>query len=43
MNNLNKKHSFEDANQKIEIKSIKVKHGTIESICYIINKKWINS
>ena len=36
---LKKKHVFKDSNQKITIKSFKVEHGPIKSICYIINDK----
>jgi len=39
MNNLKVVHKFTDGNKKITLKSIPVKHGTIESICYIINNK----
>ena len=37
--NLKKKHSFKNKKQRILIESISVKHGKIESLCYIINKK----
>ena len=37
--NLKKLHSFKDLNEKISIKPIMVTHGSIKSICYIINKK----
>ena len=39
MNNLKKKHIFHHNNKKIELKSIPVQHGNIDSICYIINEK----
>ena len=39
INNLKKKHVFLSNNEKIELKAIHVKHGKIESIAYIINKK----
>ena len=39
LNKLKKKHLFKKKNQKIIIESIPVKHGKIESICYLINKK----
>ena len=39
MNNLKDKHIFTDENKTITLKSIPVKHGKIESICYIINNK----
>lgn len=37
--NLNKNHIFKRKKQKILIESIKVKHGRIDSLCYLINKK----
>ena len=37
MNKLKKIHYFSD--KKIELKSIPVEHGKIDSICYIINSK----
>jgi phosphoribosyl 1,2-cyclic phosphate phosphodiesterase len=39
LNKLKKKHIFNNNNQKILIESIPVKHGKIESICYLINNK----
>ena len=39
LNRLKKKHIFTNKNQKIIIESIPVKHGNIESLCYLINKK----
>ena len=39
LNNLKKRHIFKNKNKKILIKSIVVKHGKIDSTCYIINKK----
>tara|TARA_B110000196_G_scaffold159043_1_gene136823 strand:+ start:4559 stop:5332 length:774 start_codon:yes stop_codon:yes gene_type:complete len=39
LNNLKKKHIFKIKNKKILINSVVVKHGDIDSICYIINKK----
>ena len=36
---LKNKHIVNDMNKKIVIKSLKVHHGTIKSICYIINDK----
>ena len=39
LNELKKKHLFKNNNQKIIIESIPAKHGKIESICYLINKK----
>ena len=37
--NLNKFHQYKDGNNKIILKTIPVKHGKINSICYIINNK----
>jgi len=37
--NLNKKHLFKNKKKRISIDSINVKHGKIDSLCYIINKK----
>ena len=37
LNNLKKKHNF--LNNKIQISSFEVAHGSINSICYVINKK----
>jgi phosphoribosyl 1,2-cyclic phosphate phosphodiesterase len=39
LNNLKNKHIFKNKNKKILIESIPTKHGKIESICYLINKK----
>ena len=39
MNNLKNQHKFNDDKEKIILKSIPVKHGKIESICYIINNR----
>ncbi|MDB9820746.1 MBL fold metallo-hydrolase [Candidatus Pelagibacter sp.] len=39
LNELKKKHLFKNKNHKIIIESIPTKHGKIESICYLINKK----
>ena len=39
LNNINKKLFFKDSNKNINLKPIKVQHGKIKSICYIINKK----
>ena len=36
---LKKKHLFKDGNYKIIIESIPTRHGQIESICYLLNKK----
>ncbi len=36
---LKKKHLLDDLKTKITIKSLKVHHGSIKSICYIINDK----
>jgi len=38
-NNLNKIHKFDNGKDKILIKNITVKHGLINSKCYIINNK----
>ena len=38
-NTLKSKHILKDVNTKIVIKSLKVHHGSIKSICYIINDK----
>mgnify|MGYP001434385003 CR=1 FL=1 len=37
LNKLKKTHFFKDINNKVKIKSIIVKHGNIDCICYIIN------
>ena len=39
LNILKKKHLFKNKDQKIIIETIPVKHGKIECICYLINKK----
>ena len=39
LNNLKQTHRFKFKNKKIEFKSIKVQHGRINSIGYIINNK----
>jgi phosphoribosyl 1,2-cyclic phosphate phosphodiesterase len=39
LNDLKKKHVIKNGHKKILIQSIPVKHGKINSICYIINKK----
>lgn len=39
LNKLKKKHTFKSGKYKIVIESIPTKHGNIESICYLINKK----
>ena len=39
LNMLKKKHIFKDKQYKIVIESIPTKHGKIESMCYLINKK----
>jgi len=39
LNVLKNKHTFTNKNQRILIESIPTKHGNIESICYLINKK----
>ena len=39
LNNLKKSHVFKNKKKKITIESIFVKHGKIDSICYIVNKK----
>jgi len=39
INNLKKKHQFQNKNKKILIEAITVKHGNIKSICYLVNKK----
>ncbi len=36
---LKKKHVVRDSNRNINIKTLKVHHGSIKSICYIINDK----
>ena len=39
LNTLKDKHIFKNKNRKILIESIPTKHGKIESICYLINKR----
>tara|TARA_B110001452_G_scaffold77244_1_gene62851 strand:+ start:46 stop:819 length:774 start_codon:yes stop_codon:yes gene_type:complete len=39
LNILKKKHTFKNKNKKILLQAIPVKHGKIESLCYIVNKK----
>jgi phosphoribosyl 1,2-cyclic phosphate phosphodiesterase len=39
LNKLKKKHIFKDKKYKINIETIPIEHGNIESICYLINKK----
>mgnify|MGYP000452829649 CR=1 FL=1 len=39
LNSINKKLSIKNKNKKILIKPIKVQHGSVQSICYIIDKK----
>jgi phosphoribosyl 1,2-cyclic phosphate phosphodiesterase len=39
LNPLKNIFSFNDGNKVVKVKSIKVKHGSIDSICYIIDKK----
>jgi phosphoribosyl 1,2-cyclic phosphate phosphodiesterase len=39
LNKLKKSHLFTNKNRKISIESIPAKHGNIESICYLVNKK----
>ena len=41
LNNLKKKHLFNFKKEKIQIESFKVKHGLINSVGYIINKKCV--
>ena len=37
--NLKKKHTFKNKKQRLFIESIPVKHGNIDSLCFVINKK----
>ena len=37
--NLKKKHTFKNKKQRLLIESIPVKHGNIDSLCFVINKK----
>ena len=39
LNEIDKKLYIRDSNRKIDIKPIKVQHGKVQSICYIIDKK----
>ena len=39
LNVIKSKLLIDDGNKKITIKSFKVKHGNVESVCYIIDKK----
>ena len=39
LNSIKKKMLIKDGLKKLNIKSIKVKHGNVDSICYIINNK----
>ena len=39
LNNINKKLFIRDSNRNINIKPIRVEHGSVTSICYIIDKK----
>tara|TARA_B100000686_G_C16614699_1_gene875757 strand:+ start:179 stop:952 length:774 start_codon:yes stop_codon:yes gene_type:complete len=39
INNLKNIHSYKIGNKKLTLKSVKVQHGKINSICYIINDK----
>ena len=39
INSINNKLKLKDGKKKISIKAIKVKHGKVDSICYILNKK----
>ena len=39
LNNLKKSHVFKNKKNQILIESISVKHGKIDSLCYLINKK----
>ena len=39
MNSIKKNFYFKDGTKKIHIRSLKVKHGNVNCICYIINKK----
>tara|TARA_Y100000389_G_scaffold184172_1_gene202365 strand:+ start:68 stop:838 length:771 start_codon:yes stop_codon:yes gene_type:complete len=39
LNSLKKMLFIKDSNKKIKIKSVKVKHGNVNSICYIVDKK----
>ena len=39
LNSIDQKIFIKDKNKKIKIIPIKVKHGMVESICYVIDKK----
>jgi phosphoribosyl 1,2-cyclic phosphate phosphodiesterase len=39
LNSINSNLSLKDGKKKIPIKTIKVKHGNVNSVCYVINKK----
>ena len=39
INSINKKLFIKDGRKKISIRPVKVKHGNVDSICYIIKKK----
>ena len=39
LNSINNKLSIKDGGKELNIKSIKVKHGKVNSICYIVDKK----
>ena len=39
LNSINNKFHIKDGNKRISIRSIKVKHGKVNSICYIVDKK----
>ena len=39
LNNINKNFFIKHFNKKIDIRAVKVHHGKLKSICYIINKK----
>ena len=39
LNSINKKLLIKDGNRKIQVKPIKVKHGNVNSICYIIDSR----
>ena len=39
LNSIKNKLHIKDGNRKINVKPIKVKHGKVDSICYIIDKK----
>tara|TARA_B100000902_G_scaffold86768_1_gene90998 strand:- start:2181 stop:2951 length:771 start_codon:yes stop_codon:yes gene_type:complete len=39
LNNINKKLFIKDGRKKISVRPVKVKHGNVDSICYIINNQ----